>query len=81
MAITPPPWDVARLQIEDGAQILDVNMDEGMLDAEEAMVTFLRMAAVEPDIARVPFMVDSSKWSVIEAGPEVHSGQGHCELY
>lgn len=67
--------DVARLQIEDGAQILDVNMDEGMLDAEEAMVTFLRMAAAEPDIARVPFMVDSSKWSVIEAGLKCIQGK------
>ena len=60
--------DVARTQVEDGAQIIDVNMDEGMLDAEEAMVTFLNLVAAEPDISRVPIMVDSSKWSVIEAG-------------
>ena len=60
--------DVARTQVEDGAQIIDVNMDEGMLDAEEAMVTFLNLVASEPDISRVPIMVDSSKWSVIEAG-------------
>ena len=67
--------EVARAQVEDGAQIIDVNMDEGMLDAEEAMVTFLRMAAAEPDIARVPFMVDSSKWSVIEAGLKCIQGK------
>ncbi|MEE4278558.1 MAG: methionine synthase [Halieaceae bacterium] len=60
--------DVARTQVEDGAQIIDVNMDEGMLDAEAAMVTFLQLVAAEPDICRVPIMVDSSKWSVIEAG-------------
>ncbi|TDG13767.1 methionine synthase [Seongchinamella unica] len=60
--------DVARNQVEDGAQIIDVNMDEGMLDAENAMVTFLNLVASEPDIARVPIMVDSSKWSAIEAG-------------
>ncbi len=60
--------DVARRQVEDGAQIIDINMDEGMLDAEEAMVTFLNLVASEPDISRVPIMVDSSKWSVIEAG-------------
>ena len=60
--------DVARTQVEDGAQIIDINMDEGMLDAEEAMVTFLNLLAAEPDISRVPIMLDSSKWSVIEAG-------------
>jgi 5-methyltetrahydrofolate--homocysteine methyltransferase len=60
--------DVARIQVEDGAQIIDVNMDEGMLDAEKAMVTFLNLVASEPDIARVPIMVDSSKWNAIEAG-------------
>ena len=60
--------DVARVQVEDGAQIIDINMDEGMLDAEEAMVTFLNLVASEPDISRVPIMVDSSRWSVIEAG-------------
>ncbi|MEH6590303.1 MAG: methionine synthase [Halioglobus sp.] len=59
---------VARTQVEDGAQIIDINMDEGMLDAEEAMVTFLNLIASEPDISRVPIMVDSSKWEVIEAG-------------
>ena len=60
--------DVARRQVEDGAQLIDVNMDEGMLDAQSAMVTFLNLVASEPDIARVPIMVDSSRWDVIEAG-------------
>ncbi|WP_412545518.1 methionine synthase [Maricaulis sp. MIT060901] len=59
---------VARQQVENGAQIIDVNMDEGLLDSVEAMTTFLRMIAGEPDVARVPVMVDSSKWEVIEAG-------------
>jgi len=67
--------DVARTQVEDGAQIIDVNMDEGMLDAEAAMVTFLNLVAAEPDIARVPIMVDSSKWSVIEAGLKCVQGK------
>jgi 5-methyltetrahydrofolate--homocysteine methyltransferase len=60
--------EVARDQVENGAQVIDINMDEGMLDAEKAMVTFLNLVASEPDIARVPIMVDSSKWEVIEAG-------------
>jgi 5-methyltetrahydrofolate--homocysteine methyltransferase len=59
---------VARTQVEDGAQIIDINMDEGMLDARAAMVSFLNLLAAEPDIARVPIMVDSSRWEVIEAG-------------
>ncbi len=59
---------VARQQVENGAQIIDVNMDEGMLDSEKAMITFLNLIASEPDIARLPIMIDSSKWSVIEAG-------------
>ena len=59
---------VARQQVENGAQVIDVNMDEAMLDSEAAMTTFLRLVAAEPDIARVPVMIDSSKWSVIEAG-------------
>jgi 5-methyltetrahydrofolate--homocysteine methyltransferase len=67
---------VARQQVESGAQILDVNMDEGMLDSERAMVTFLQLIAAEPDIARVPVMVDSSKWSVIEAGLRCLQGKG-----
>jgi 5-methyltetrahydrofolate--homocysteine methyltransferase len=60
--------NVARQQVENGAQIVDVNMDEGMLDSEKAMVTYLNLIASEPDVARVPIMIDSSKWSVIEAG-------------
>ena len=67
--------EVARLQVEDGAQIIDINMDEGMLDAKEAMVTFLNLIASEPDIARVPIMVDSSKWEVIEAGLKCIQGK------
>jgi len=59
---------VARQQVEDGAQIIDVNMDEGMLDSEQAMTTFLKLIASEPDVSRLPIMIDSSKWSVIEAG-------------
>ena len=59
---------VARQQVENGAQIVDVNMDEGMLDGVDAMTTFLRLIASEPDISRVPIMIDSSKWEVIEAG-------------
>ena len=59
---------VARDQVENGAQIIDINMDEGMLDSQEAMVTFLRLIASEPDISRVPIMIDSSKWEIIEAG-------------
>ena len=67
--------DVARQQVENGAQIIDVNMDEGLLDSEEAMVTFLNLIVSEPDISRVPVMVDSSKWSVIEAGLKCLQGK------
>ena len=67
--------EVARQQVENGAQIIDVNMDEGLLDAEAAMDTFLKLIAAEPDIARVPIMIDSSKWSVIEAGLKCVSGK------
>jgi 5-methyltetrahydrofolate--homocysteine methyltransferase len=66
---------IARNQVENGAQILDVNMDEGLLDSEKAMVTFLNLIASEPDIARVPVMIDSSKWSVIEAGLKCVQGK------
>src|SRR5882724_7765363 len=66
---------VARQQVENGAQVIDVNMDEAMLDSEKAMATFLRLAAAEPDIARVPLMLDSSKWSVIEAGLKCVQGK------
>jgi 5-methyltetrahydrofolate--homocysteine methyltransferase len=67
--------DVARQQVEAGAMILDVNMDEGLLDSESAMATFLNLIAAEPDIARVPVMIDSSKWSVIEAGLKCVQGK------
>jgi len=68
--------DVAREQVESGAQIIDINMDEGMLDGEKAMVEFLNLIASEPDIARVPVMVDSSKWHIIEAGLKCIQGKG-----
>jgi len=68
--------DVARQQVASGAQVLDVNMDEGLIDSEAAMVRFLDLIASEPDIARVPVMVDSSKWSVIEAGLRCLQGKG-----
>jgi 5-methyltetrahydrofolate--homocysteine methyltransferase len=68
--------EVARQQIENGANMLDVNMDEGMLDSEKAMTTFLNLLAAEPDISRVPIMIDSSKWSVIEAGLKCVQGKG-----
>ncbi len=66
---------VARQQVENGAQVVDVNMDEGMLDSVEAMTTFLNLIAAEPDIARVPLMIDSSKWEVIEAGLKCTQGK------
>ncbi len=68
--------DVAREQVENGAQIIDINMDEGMLDGEKAMVTFLNLIASEPDISRVPIMIDSSKWHIIEAGLKCIQGKG-----
>ncbi|AWW75759.1 methionine synthase [Erythrobacter sp. KY5] len=67
--------EVARQQVENGAQVIDVNMDEGLLDAQHAMTTFLKLIAAEPDIARVPVMIDSSKWDVIEAGLKCVSGK------
>ena len=67
--------EVARQQVENGAQIIDINMDEGMLDSEAAMVRFLNLIAAEPDISRVPVMIDSSKWSVIEAGLKCVQGK------
>ncbi len=68
--------DVARDQVENGAQVIDINMDEGMLDAKSAMVTFLNLVASEPDISKMPVMVDSSKWEVIEAGLQCIQGKG-----
>ena len=67
--------DIAREQVENGAQVVDVNMDEGLLDAIEAMTTFLKLMTSEPDISRVPVMIDSSKWEVIEAGLKCVSGK------
>jgi 5-methyltetrahydrofolate--homocysteine methyltransferase len=67
--------DIARQQVANGAQIIDINMDEGMLDSQAAMVKLLRLIAVEPDVARVPVMIDSSKWSVIEAGLKCVQGK------
>lgn len=67
---------VARDQVEGGAQIIDINMDEGMIDGKEAMVRFLNLIAAEPDIARVPVMIDSSKWEIIEAGLQCIQGKG-----
>ena len=71
----PAALEVARDQVQNGANMLDVNMDEGMLDSEAAMTTFLNLIAAEPDIARVPIMIDSSKWSVIEAGLKCVQGK------
>ncbi|MEI9930014.1 MAG: dihydropteroate synthase [Rhizomicrobium sp.] len=68
--------DIARGQVENGAQIIDINVDEGLIDSEAAMRRFLLMAAGEPDISRVPAMIDSSKWSVIEAGLKCVQGKG-----
>ncbi|MBI5731291.1 MAG: methionine synthase [Ignavibacteriales bacterium] len=67
---------VAKEQVENGAQVLDINMDEGLINSEEAMTKYLKLLAVEPDIARVPIMLDSSKWSVIEAGLKCLQGKG-----
>ncbi|MDP1671438.1 MAG: dihydropteroate synthase, partial [Alphaproteobacteria bacterium] len=66
---------VARQQVENGAQIIDVNMDEGLLDSQAAMVRFLNLIASEPDISRVPVMIDSSKWQIIEAGLKCVQGK------
>jgi 5-methyltetrahydrofolate--homocysteine methyltransferase len=71
----PGALAVARQQVENGAQVIDINMDEAMLDSEKAMTTFLNLVAAEPDIARVPVMIDSSKWSVIEAGLKCVQGK------
>ncbi|HEY2591081.1 MAG TPA: methionine synthase [Steroidobacteraceae bacterium] len=72
----PAAVAVARQQVENGAQLIDVNMDEGLIDSEAAMTRFLRLIGSEPDIARVPVMIDSSKWSVIEAGLKCLQGKG-----
>lgn len=67
---------IARHQIENGAQIIDINMDDGLLDAKSEMVHFLNLLSADPDICRIPFMIDSSKWEVIEAG--LKCVQGKC---
>jgi 5-methyltetrahydrofolate--homocysteine methyltransferase len=71
---------VARQQVENGAQMIDVNMDEGMLESEEVMVKFLNLMASEPDISRVPVVIDSSKWSVLDAGLKNIQGKGSCQF-
>ncbi|RED50285.1 methionine synthase [Seonamhaeicola aphaedonensis] len=68
--------DIARHQVDGGAQIIDINMDDGLIDGKEAMVKFLNLIAAEPDICRVPIMIDSSKWEIIEAGLQVIQGKG-----
>ena len=71
---------VARQQVENGANVLDICMDEGMIDGVTAMTRFLQLLGSEPEVAKVPFMVDSSKWEVIEAGLEVPAGQRHRQF-
>ena len=72
--------DVALEQVRGGANFLDVNMDADLLDGERAMTTFLNLLATEPEVARIPIIVDSSRFSVLEAGPEVRAGQGDRQL-
>ena len=72
---------VARQQVENGAQVIDINMDEGMLDSQSAMVTFLNLIASEPDISKVPVMIDSSKWEILEAGMQCVQGKGIINSY
>ena len=72
--------EIARDQVDGGAGVIDINMDDALLDGEAAMTKFLRLIAGESDIAAVPVMIDSSKWSVIEAGLEKHSGQSDRQL-
>ena len=67
--------DIARHQVDGGAQIIDINFDDGLIDGKEAMVRFLNLIAAEPDICRVPIMIDSSKWEIIEAGLQVVQGK------
>ncbi len=73
--------EVALDQVRGGAQVIDVNMDEGMLDSKAAMVRYLNLMASEPEIAVVPVMIDSSKWEVIEEGLKMPAGKRHCELH
>ena len=67
--------DVARHQVDGGAQIIDINFDDGLIDGKESMIRFLNLIAAEPDICRVPIMIDSSKWEIIEAGLQVVQGK------
>ena len=67
--------DIARHQVDGGAQILDVNMDDGLIDGKQAMIRFLNLIAAEPDICKIPMMIDSSKWEIIEAGLQVVQGK------
>ena len=67
--------EIARHQVDGGAQIIDINMDDGLIDGKEYMVRFLNLIAAEPDICRVPIMIDSSKWEIIEAGLQVVQGK------
>ena len=67
--------EIARHQVDGGAQIIDINMDDGLIDGKETMVRFLNLIAAEPDICRVPIMIDSSKWEIIEAGLQVVQGK------
>ena len=73
--------DVAREQVDGGAQIIDVNMDEGMLDGEASMKRFLNLMAAEPDISRIPVMIDSSRWNIIEAGLKSSTRKVCCKLH
>ena len=76
-----PPRKWPCEQVDNGAQIIDVNMDEGLLDGEAVMVRFLNQIASEPDIARVPVMIDSSRWDVLEAGPGLPAGQRRGQFH
>ncbi len=71
---------MALEQVRGGANLLDVNMDADLLDSEQAMTTFLNLIATEPEVARIPVMIDSSRWSVLEAGLQVRAGQGRGQL-
>ncbi|NCT19438.1 MAG: dihydropteroate synthase, partial [Flavobacteriia bacterium] len=67
--------EIARHQVDGGAQIIDINMDDGLIDGKESMIRFLNLIAAEPDICKVPIMIDSSKWEIIEAGLQVVQGK------
>ena len=71
----------ALQQVENGAQIIDINMDDGLIDGEESMIHFLNLIASEPEISKVPIMIDSSKWEIIEEGLKSIQGKGNCKFY